>query len=391
MRGLPARFDGWIPDRGGYPRPDPMRPRGPFVRSVRGLGPRSTARVASSASASSRSRCCCRIQTAAQVVAADLEPDRPIVVTVIDAPPFAMSDASGVHTGLAVDLFRLAAEAAGLDYRLDAAPAGADAGSLVASGGIVLPVEAEATLAARADLSLPFYTATLGVAEPRRSAILGVIEGLATWAFLRVILGVALVLLIVGAAIWLIERRRNGDMFDPSPARGLGAGFWWAGVTLTTIGYGDKAPVTFAGRALAMLWMLTGLAVSASLTATVVTLAGTGGGPVDLPEALRDARVAVVEDSLAGAFVHGRDLNVTRVTDAAAALDAVEGDEADLALGAAPALRHAREQGGARLTIRRTDWDPVMIAMAFAPGDPLRDGWTGRCSRCCRRRRAKRS
>ncbi|WP_367182700.1 ion channel [uncultured Christiangramia sp.] len=32
----------------------------------------------------------------------------------------------------------------------------------------------------------------------------------------------------------------------------IGSGFWWAGVTMITIVYGDKAPVTFWGRAIAL-------------------------------------------------------------------------------------------------------------------------------------------
>ena len=64
-------------------------------------------------------------------------------------------------------------------------------------------------------------------------------------------------------------------------------------MTLTTIGYGDKSPKTLLGRVVAMLWMLTGLAVSAALTAAVVTLAQPGDSGT-LPERSAGETVSVL-------------------------------------------------------------------------------------------------
>ncbi|MCK0167785.1 transporter substrate-binding domain-containing protein [Jannaschia sp. S6380] len=301
------------------------------------------------------------IQTAAQ----------PITVGVVEQAPFAIRDATGVHSGLAVDLFRLAAERAGLDFRF--APVAGDPLAALAEHRVVLPVEGSTQAEARADLSHPMYTATLGYASQATTGPLNVVRGLLTWEFLRVILGVAGLLLLVGAIVWLIERRRNSEMFHKDAVHGLGDGFWWAGVTLTTIGYGDKAPVTFFGRAVAMFWMLTGLAVSASLTATVVTLADGGGGAPDLPEALADRSVVVVEDSPAGAFLAGRGVVSTAAASPAAALRLVAEEEVDVAVGTAPVLQWHDDREGLGLQIRTTRWDPVLITMAFPDGDPLRE------------------
>ncbi len=44
---------------------------------------------------------------------------------------------------------------------------------------------------------------------------------------------------------------------------------WWACTTVTTVGYGDFYPVTGQGRLVAVMLMLTGLAVLGSITATI--------------------------------------------------------------------------------------------------------------------------
>ena len=51
--------------------------------------------------------------------------------------------------------------------------------------------------------------------------------------------------------------------------RSLGAGLWWALVTITTVGYGDITPVTTLGRVVASSLMLLGLGLIATITAIV--------------------------------------------------------------------------------------------------------------------------
>jgi len=46
-------------------------------------------------------------------------------------------------------------------------------------------------------------------------------------------------------------------------------GLWWALVTLTTVGYGDEAPVTHTGRLIAVALMLGGIALLGIVTATL--------------------------------------------------------------------------------------------------------------------------
>ena len=49
----------------------------------------------------------------------------------------------------------------------------------------------------------------------------------------------------------------------------LGDAFWWAVVTVTTVGYGDVYPVTFEGRVIATVVMIVGIAILGILISTL--------------------------------------------------------------------------------------------------------------------------
>ena len=265
----------------------------------------------------------------------------------------------------------MAAEELDLAYAYVDVPRG-EAAAALASGAadLVLAVDADAALEAEADLTQPLYTATLGVVSDRRSRILETARAFASWRFVRIVLGLSALLLVVGALLWLVERRRNEEQFHRGPLEGLGDGFWWAGVTLTTIGYGDKAPITFLGRTVAMLWMLIGLAVSASLTAAVVTVAGAQEEPTD---ALTDRVVATVEGSSAALYLERIGARVRTFGDAAAALDALGTQGIEAVATAAPALRQAVAEANSGHRVRTTSEDPHYVAIALPEGSELKE------------------
>jgi voltage-gated potassium channel len=51
----------------------------------------------------------------------------------------------------------------------------------------------------------------------------------------------------------------------------FGDALWWAVVTVTTVGYGDKYPVTAGGRGVAVVLMLTGIGLVGVLSATIAS------------------------------------------------------------------------------------------------------------------------
>ena len=75
----------------------------------------------------------------------------------------------------------------------------------------------------------------------------------------------ALILVVVAAAAMFdAERHARG-----STIHSFGDGLWWAAGTVTTVGYGDKVPVTVEGRLVAVALMVVGISVLGVVTASV--------------------------------------------------------------------------------------------------------------------------
>ena len=82
-------------------------------------------------------------------------------------------------------------------------------------------------------------------------------------ARINIYLGLILPLLVFTCSLGVYEAEHNAPN---ATITNFGDAIWWAFVTVTTIGYGDYYPVTFEGRAIAVLLMLSGLALVSVIT-----------------------------------------------------------------------------------------------------------------------------
>ncbi len=83
----------------------------------------------------------------------------------------------------------------------------------------------------------------------------------------RVLIAAGATLFLGAWLVLLFEENAKGSNIHDYPDA-----LWWAIVTVTTVGYGDRFPVTAGGRSVAVVLMLVGIGLIGVLTATVASV-----------------------------------------------------------------------------------------------------------------------
>ena len=269
---------------------------------------------------------------------------RELVIATRHVPPFAIRGAEGSWTGITIELWDRIAGRLGVPFRyqdmglaemLDAVAEGrADA----AAAALTITAEREG----RVDFSHPYLTSGLGIAVPQRpgGGMAAVLKRLFSGRFLGVLAALLALLTAVGALVWLVERRRNAQ-FQGAAAKGIGSGLWWSAVTMTTVGYGDKAPVTPLGRGIALVWMFAGIIMISGFTAAMTTALTVGelASPIRGLNDLYDARVLTVRGSTSERFLAEHGVRHEALTSLPKALARLADNGADAVVYDAPILR----------------------------------------------------
>lgn len=318
-------------------------------------------------------------QTTASSSSAVSPVDKTLMIGVKAAPPFVIAGDDG-YKGLAIDLWQDAARDHGWKYEyrkydleglLDAVREGkVDVGL----GAITATAEREKVM----DFAHPITSSGLGVAVRNKggSGWLAVAQALVSPAFLKIIGLLVLLLLIVGVLVWALEHKGNPDEFGGSRGQGVFSGFWWAMVTMTTVGYGDTAPRSVPGRILGMIWMLAALMVVSFFTASITSALTVGKLHSQITSAsdLGKVRVASIEGSTSGNWLDRNHDKYSKAKSLDAALADLDAGKVDAVVYDAPLLRWKIRQhykGALRVlpfTLERQDY-----AFALPTGSPLRE------------------
>jgi polar amino acid transport system substrate-binding protein len=307
------------------------------------------------------------------------EAARPTIkVAVAGSEPFVIPSEGGA-SGFSVGVWEAVAQQMGLDYEY--IRFGTVALAAVKSGKARLaigPISITSERARDVDFTQPYYNAELGIlTSSRPKSAWDAAKPFISRAFLLGAGGLLAILLLVGNLIWLAERRVNSEQFPKRYASGVGNGMWFALVTATTVGYGDRAPRSTAGRVITSMWMLIAVFAASSVTAgiaTGLTLSQLEQPPLSQLSALARHRVVAVEGTPGELIARRNRVRLSLVQTKEEALALVEQGSVDAFLYDYPVLRYYLDQNPKiELAVYGAGKNTDNYGFATAHGDSLND------------------
>ena len=227
-----------------------------------------------------------------------------------ESPPFAFKNATGRWVGISIELWDAIAQELNYtyefkEYTLDGALDALTSKKvdLGAAPFSITPDRYKTMDFSRSYMMTGFGIATTKVSDDHISTLL---NRILNWDFFKTISILFGTLIFIGGLVWLFERKRNADQFARGPLDGLFSGFWWSAVTMTTVGYGDKSPITLGGRVIGLFWMFASIIIISGLTGSIAAeltffrMTPKVSGPHDLKSAI----VGTLRSSLEADYLH---------------------------------------------------------------------------------------
>ena len=302
-----------------------------------------------------------------------------LTVGLKEAPPFVFKDEQGNWTGVSVALWKDIAAEENLRFQFKAYQLEGllDALANEQVDLSINPLSVSSKRLDRMDFTQPFFITSFAIAVPAedQSALMQFLENLFSVDFFKAVLLLFLVILIFGLLVWLFERRKNPEMFEEGLS-GIWSGIWWSAVTMTTVGYGDKAPATTGGKIIALIWMFTAIIIISSFTAGIASSLTVGQLETDIqsPSDLYDARVATLGGSASETYLRERGISTDEYPNLAAALEGLQAGQSDALVYDEPILRYQLHQIGLQqsITILPNTFNKQYYAFALRSGHPLK-------------------
>jgi len=240
-----------------------------------------------------------------------------ILVGVKEEPPFVIKASEGVFSGLSIDLWTSIANQEGVHYEFVeyndhlGLIRALDFAEIDLS---INPIHVNEIRLKMLDVTQPFYVSSIGIATSQvmKTQAGAFLRNFFSLQFFRIVFFLLMIMFIFGTILWMVERKHNRRQFRSGFA-GLFDGLWWSAVTMTTVGYGDKAPKTRQGRIIAIIWMFTAIVTISGFTGTIassLTVQSLGRNMEDL-EDLRNAKMlGSVNASSSEAFLRSNDIEI---------------------------------------------------------------------------------
>lgn len=268
-------------------------------------------------------------------------------------PPFAFEQ-NGQFVGFSIDLWKEIAKELDVDYNIYGEKTISDLLDSVSDGYTDVGVAGITITAAReekVDFSHAFFESGLQILVP--------METVYPWQFFfafifsptlwSAILFLIIVIAIASHLIWWLERKSNPQMFPEKYKDGIWEAFWWAVVTVVTVGYGDKTPTGKAGRIVATIWMFTGVLLISYFTASVTSALTVQrlDNQITTIQDLYNKSVGTVRDTTAAEFLASTKAYVVLFDSIESAYIALDDGKIKAIVYDAPVLRYYSRSDGA--------------------------------------------
>ncbi|MFH1297393.1 MAG: transporter substrate-binding domain-containing protein [Bacteroidota bacterium] len=268
-----------------------------------------------------------------------------IKVGVSESPPFVYFD-SNVVLGVSMDLWRIIADSLNIRYKVVRFSNYIDLLASLKKGEIgmtINPLTLTDNRLADFRLTIPFYTSRLGLVQhpTHRIPFFSAFVPLMNWRTLQLVILLCSVVFVFAILIWLAEKRVNTKEFRKGH-KGIGDGIWWAFVTMTTVGYGDKVPKTKLGRILTLVWMFYAIALLFIFTAEIsseLTITKLQDN-ISTVEELRKIKVGTLEQTGYSSFCRINRIQYTPYTDLVEGLKAIDEKEIEAFVGDVATLEY---------------------------------------------------
>lgn len=298
-----------------------------------------------------------------------------------EKPPYATKEKSGEWNGIAVDLWNSIALEAGLRFEFVETPyqdilPGVASGKLDAAvGEIEVTKESEKLV----DFTQPYLMSSIGVAV-RKNAWhpdwIGIAKDFFNWTIVQILLAILAGMFVVSILIWLVERNHQLGHFRGGLA-GFGSALWFAAVTMTSVGYGDKTPATILGRLISFVWMLVGVLLVAGFTAAVAASVATArmNDMIGRPGDLFRVSCGVMANSVPQQYLRKQGIPARSFDSIEAAFDALSKGEIEAVVADRTSLRYlaknmAQSRLGTRFQVSPVSFQNVFIGIPVHPKLP---------------------
>lgn len=307
--------------------------------------------------------------------------ERKIIVGTKVAEPFVIKQSDGKWSGLSIELWKRIAKDLGVKYEVKEYELESLLNAVknekvdIAVSPLTVTSEREKIF----DFTHAYFTTGLSIAisNKENDDILNIVEKLFSMKFMKVILAIIIVLFVVGTLVWLFERKNNKEQFGDGKTKGLGSSFWWAAVTMTTVGYGDKAPKTLGGRMIAIIWMFAGLIMISGFTAAIASALTVDKLDIGISSVndLYNVRVGTVTSSSSEEYLMQNGIDFITMQDIEEGIALVKDNKIDALVYDAPILKFYIKSKNIGNEVRVLPFilDPINYAFALPTNSPFRE------------------